>query len=167
MSNQRSDEPSNLESIPPITEPYALFVCCPLEIDEQGRRWTDAAWAKDLALHLDYLTDLTLVSPAVKTNSRSVNLVSLNEPPFDRLKFIDLPWATSIWLALKTLPRHVVQYWRAIGPARIVHTGFGGWPINQGWLAVPLAKLRRKFVLANVESSPCAHPSPVSPGTRD
>ena len=60
----------------------ALFVCCPLEIDEQGRHWTDAAWAKDLALHLDYLTDLTLVSPAVKTNSRSVNLVSLNEPPF-------------------------------------------------------------------------------------
>ena len=51
-------------------------------------------------------------------------------------------------------PEHVVQYWRAIGPARIVHTGFGGWPINQGWLAVPLAKLRRKFVLANVESSP-------------
>ena len=84
----------------------------------------------------------------------SADLVSLDEPPFDRLKFVDLPCPTSKWQALKTLPRHVLQYWRAIGPARIVHVGFGGWPIIQAWLAVPLAKLRGKFVLANVESSP-------------
>lgn len=152
-SHQRSGEPSDVESIPPITEPYALFVSCPLEIDEQGRRWTVAAWAKDLALHLDYLTDITLVSPAVKTKSRSANLVPLDEPPFDQLKFIDLPSPTNRREALKTLPRQVLQYWRAIGPARIVHCGFGGWPIIQGWLAIPLAKGRRKFVLANVESS--------------
>jgi glycosyltransferase involved in cell wall biosynthesis len=136
---------------PPITEPYVLFVCVPIEIDEQGRRWTMDLWAKDLALHLDYLDDLTLVSPA--TRIRTANLVSLDEPPFDRLKFVDLPCPASIWQAVKTLPRQVMQYWRAIGPARIVHVGFGGWPIIQAWLAVPIAKLRGKFVLANVESS--------------
>ena len=143
---------SHAEDKPPISEPYVLFVCVPIEIDEQGRRWTIDQWAKDLALHLDYLDDLTLASPA--TRRTSADLVSLDEPPFDRLKFIDLPWATSKWQALKTLPRHVLQYWRAIGPARIVHVGFGGWPIIQAWLAVPLARLRRKLVLANVESSP-------------
>jgi glycosyltransferase involved in cell wall biosynthesis len=137
---------------PPITEPYVLFVCVPIEIDEQGRRWTIDQWAKDLALHLDYLDDLTLASPL--TSRTTADLVSLAEPPFDRLKFVDLPWATSKWQALKTLPAHVLQYWRAIGPARIVHAGFGGWPIIQAWLAVPLAKIRGKFVLANVESSP-------------
>ena len=137
---------------PPITEPYVLFVCVPIEIDEQGRRWTIDQWAKDLALHLNYLNDLTLASPL--TRRTTADLVSLAEPPFDRLKFVDLPWATSKWQALKTLPRHVLQYWRAIGPARIVHAGFGGWPIIQAWLAVPLAKIRGKFVLANVESSP-------------
>jgi len=143
---------SHTEDTPPITDPYVLFVCVPIEIDEQGRRWTIDQWAKDLALHLEYLDDLTLASPS--TRRTSADLVSLDEPPFDRLKFVDLPWATSKWQALKTLPRHVLQYWRAIGPARIVHAGFGGWPIIQAWLAVPLAKLRRKFVLANVESSP-------------
>ena len=137
---------------PPITEPYVLFVCVPIEIDEQGRRWTVDQWAKDLALHLHYLDDLTLASPARRRTS--ADLVSLNEAPFDRLKFIDLPWADSKWQALKTLPKHVLQYWRAIGSAQIVHVGFAGWPIVGGWLAVPLAKLRRKFVLANVESSP-------------
>ncbi len=142
---------SPIESMPQITEPYVLFVSVRVEIDEQGRRWTIDQWAKDLALHLDYIDDLTLVSPAIKKTS--ADLVLLDEPPFDRLKFIDLPCPTSRSQAIKTFPRCVLQYWRAIGPARIVHAGFAGWPISQAWLAVPIAKLRRKFVLAIVESS--------------
>ena len=90
-SYERSGLAIESETIPPITVPYALIVCVPLEIDEQGRRWTIATWAKDLALHLDYITDLTLVSPAVRVKTRSADTVSLDEPPFDRLKFIDLP----------------------------------------------------------------------------
>jgi glycosyltransferase involved in cell wall biosynthesis len=144
---------ASTQDSPPITEPYVLFVSPHIEIDEHGRRSTDAAWAKDLALHLDYLSDLTLVSTAVKTKRRSANLVSLDESPFDRLKYIDLPCPTSRLEVLKTLPRTVLQYWRAIGPARIVHAGFGGWPIRSGWLAVPMARIRGKFVVANVESS--------------
>jgi glycosyltransferase involved in cell wall biosynthesis len=136
---------------PSITEPYVLFVCVPIEIDEQGHRWTIDLWAKDLALHLEYLDDLTLACPTRPI--RTANLVLLEGPPFDRLKFVDLPCPTSSWHAVKTFPKQVLQYWRAIGPARIVHVGFGGWPIIQAWLAVPIAKLRGKFVLANVESS--------------
>jgi glycosyltransferase involved in cell wall biosynthesis len=154
ISHEGPGPVAGVEATPPIAEPYALFVCQPLEIDEQGRRWTVDGWAKDLALHLDYIDDLTLVSPAIRVRERSADLVSLDEPPFDRLKFIDLPRATSRWEALRTMPRELLQYWRAIGPARIVHTGFAGWPIIQGWVAVPLAKARGKLVLANVESSP-------------
>jgi glycosyltransferase involved in cell wall biosynthesis len=153
ITHERPGSLSESRALPPITEAYVLFVSPILDIDEQGRRWADAAWAKDLALHLDYLSDLTLASPSRKTKTGSANLVSLSEPPFDRLKFVDLPCPTNRWEALKTLPRTIQQYWRAIGAARIVHCGFGGWPIVAGWLAVPLAKFRRKFVLANVESS--------------
>src|SRR5262249_54731874 len=122
------------ESIAAISEPYALFVCPPIEIDEDGGRWTDALWAKELAFHLDYLIDLTLVSPAVKTKSRSANLVSLDEPRFDGLKFVDLPHATTKWQAIVTMPRHILQYWRAVGRARVVHCSFAGWPIICGWV---------------------------------
>jgi glycosyltransferase involved in cell wall biosynthesis len=153
-SHQRPGPPSEAETLPPIAEPYALFVCVPLEIDEQGRRWTIAAWAKDVALHLGYISDLTLVSPAIRVKARSADTVSLGEPPFDRLKFIDLPSPTNKWEALKTLPEHLLKYWQAIGPARVVHSGFAGWPIMQAWVAIPLAKLRGKFTLGNVESSP-------------
>ena len=153
-SDERSGLATESETIPPITETYALFVCQPLEIDEHGRRWAIATWAKDLALHLDYLTDLTLVSPAIRVKTRSADTVSLDEPPFDRLKFIDLPYPTNKWQALTTLPELLLRYWQAIGPARVVHSGFAGWPIMQAWIAVPLAKLRGKFTLGNVESSP-------------
>ena len=162
----RAETPVGPQARPPITLPYILFVCAPLEIDEQGRRWTAASWAKDLALHLDYLTDLTLVSPAIRTKSRSSKLISLNEPPFDRLKYVDLPCPTSSWEALKTLPSHVLQYWRAVGRGRIIHAGFAGWPINQGLLAIPLAKVRGRFILANVESSFWRASSPASWGRR-
>jgi hypothetical protein len=29
----------------------------------------------------------------------------------------------------------------------------GGWPISFGWIAAPIAKLRGKFVLTNIESA--------------
>jgi len=140
------------ESMCPITEPYLLIVCVPLEIDEQGNRWTNDLWAKDLALHLEYLDNLTLASPT-RRRKPGDDLVPLNQPLFDRLKFVDLPLPSSRLEALMSLPREVRQLWRAIGQARIVHTGFGGWPINEGWLATPIAKIRRRFLLTNVESS--------------
>jgi glycosyltransferase involved in cell wall biosynthesis len=139
---------------PPIAEPYALFVCAIVEIDDDGRRWTNAGWAKDLAFHLDYLSDITLVSPARTLRETSEDLVPLDRPPFDSLKFVDLPCPEGRWEALKTLPRQVVQYWRAVGGARIVHCGLAGWPIIMGWVALPLAKLRGRYAIANVESSP-------------
>ena len=140
----------------------------PHEIDEQGRRWTFPAWAKDLALHLDYLGDLTLVSPVIRTKGPSANSVSLDEPPFDRLKFVDLPYPTSRWEALKTLPRHILQCWRAIGPARVVHCGFAGWPLMQAWVVVPLAKVaggNSSWPTSNHRRGGRA--APASPGTSD
>ena len=150
FDREPEEAPPGLEVRPLITVPYALFVSAPLEIDQQGRRWTSASWAKDLALHLDYLSDLTLVSPTTYAKDHSSKLISLSEPPFDRLKYIDLPCPTSHWEALKSLPRHLLRYWQAVGRGQIIHAGFAGWPINAGLLAIPLAKVRGKFILANV-----------------
>src|SRR5271166_1163595 len=133
--DERAGRVSVSETMPPIAQAYALFVCQPLEIDEQGRRWAIATWGKDLALHLDYISDLTLVSPAIRVKTRSADTVSLDEPPFDRLKFIDLPCPTNKWEALRTLPEQLLRYWQAIGPARVVHSGFAGWPIVGAWIA--------------------------------
>jgi glycosyltransferase involved in cell wall biosynthesis len=143
---------STAGALRPISEPYLLIVSVPIEIDEHGQRWTHELWAKDLALHLEYLENLTLASP-VRPRRSDDPLVPLDVPPFDRITFVDLRSPSSRVGGLISLPDEIWRLWRAIGQSRIVHTGFGGWPINDGWLAAPLAKIRRRFLLTNVESS--------------
>ena len=46
------------EFVPVIDEPYLLFVCAPIVTDADGIRWCHELWAKDLALHLNYLSNV-------------------------------------------------------------------------------------------------------------
>jgi glycosyltransferase involved in cell wall biosynthesis len=132
---------------------YFLSVCVPIKIDRNGVRWSNELWAKDLALHLEYLNDLTLACPLIFAEPSSFDR-PLNVAPFDRLKFIDLPNPKNRFEALGSLSELVCKMWKGIRSAEIVHTGFGGWPISEGWLAVPIGKLQNKFIITIVESSP-------------
>ncbi|HZW30930.1 MAG TPA: glycosyltransferase family 4 protein [Isosphaeraceae bacterium] len=137
-----------------VTEPYLLFVCVPITIDPQGCPHTDPLWVKDLALHLEYIEDMALACPVVHgPPGPGTRPLPLSGPPFDRLKLVPLPAPRGRVAALVALPQAVATAWRAIGKARIVHTGFGGWPLNEGWIACPIAKLRGKFLMTNIESS--------------
>jgi glycosyltransferase involved in cell wall biosynthesis len=136
-----------------ILQPYLLSVCVPIKVDSKGKRWCDELWAKDLSLHLDYIRELTLICPQIFAEPNSHD-VPLNEPPFDRINFVDLPSPKSRFQAFLSLPELGAKTWKAIHNNAIVHTGFGGWPIPEGWITVPIARLQRKFVLTNVESSP-------------
>ncbi len=134
-------------------EPYFLSVCVPIKMDRNGVRWSNELWTKDLAFHLEYLNDLTLACPRIFAEPSSFDR-PLNVAPFDRLKFIDLPNSKNYLEALRSLPELISKMWKGIRAAEIVHTGFGGWPITEGWLAVPIGRLQKKFVITNVESSP-------------
>jgi len=136
----------------PIKEPYLLCVCVPVSIDGEGRRWTDELWAKDLELHLAYLDDLTLASPTVQEQPRERD-TCLDQPPFDRLKFIDLPYPRGYGAAIRCLPGIVRKLWSGARNASIVHSGFGSWPIAEGWVLTPIGKFQKKLVVTNVESS--------------
>lgn len=132
---------------------YFLSVCVPIKVDRNGVRWSNELWTKDLAFHLEYLNDLTLACPRIFAEPSSFDR-PLNVAPFNRLKFVDLPNPKNYIEALKSLPELIFKMWQGIKSAEIVHTGFGGWPITEGWLAVPIGKLQKKFVITNVESSP-------------
>jgi glycosyltransferase involved in cell wall biosynthesis len=140
------------ELLPPITQSYLLCVSVPVWIDENAKRWTDELWAKDLELHLHYLRDLTIVSPCLRRQPESNN-VCLSEPPFDRVKFIDLPFPRTYWQSIRTFPRYAHCLWHGAKQSAIVHSGFGGWPVAAGWFLAPLGKFHQKFVITNVESS--------------
>jgi glycosyltransferase involved in cell wall biosynthesis len=135
-----------------IEETYFLSVAAPVIIDSNGGRWCNELWAKDLALHLDYIANLTLGSPCEFRDPNEFD-VSLDVPPFDRIRYIDFPNPSNHAEAFLKLPRLIARMWQGVRSCKIVHTGFGGWPVSEGWLAVPMGKVLGRYVITNVESS--------------
>jgi glycosyltransferase involved in cell wall biosynthesis len=135
-----------------ITEQYLLTVAARIVVDRAGVRWTDRLWAKDLALHLDYIENITLACPRDFSEPADSD-VALRGEPFDRIKFVELPRPKNHIDAILSLPETFSKMWGAVGANTIIHTGFGGWPISEGLFAAPMAKLRGKFLITNVESS--------------
>jgi hypothetical protein len=127
-------------------------VYVPVWIDDRGKRWTDELWAKDLALHLDYLADLTVACPALE-RAPGAQDVCVSDPPFDRIKFVDLPLPRGYVQAVRTFPRYLQRLWSATRRASIVQSGFSGWPVAAGWVLAPMGKFQKKFVITNVECS--------------
>jgi glycosyltransferase involved in cell wall biosynthesis len=136
-----------------IVDSYLLSVCVPIKVDSAGVRWCDELWAKDLSFHLDYISELTIACPRVFAEAGASD-VPLNVSPFNRLKFVELPSPQTRLQAISALPMTVAKMWTAARRSKLVHTGFGGWPIPEGWIAVPIAWLQRRFLIINVESSP-------------
>ena len=135
-----------------INRPYLLVMTLPCYIDAEGNRSVHELWHKDLVEHLRQIQDLTLVAPLEHhgTGDKTLRIDHATFP--GKLSFVDLPPCLSTGQTLRHLPTIAARIWRAIGRADIVHGNAGGWPLSFGWLAIPMAKLRRKFTLTNVES---------------
>jgi glycosyltransferase involved in cell wall biosynthesis len=142
------------EDFATITVPYLLVLHIPYFVDAGGRVLLERSWHHDLIQHLHYLRGLTLAAPRRPLPADTRQLIPIGEGLRERLGLVPLPPQTSRIHAIAELPRIIWALWRAIGQAEIVHTGIGGWPFPLGWLASPIAKLRRKKLLIVVESAP-------------
>lgn len=139
--------------LPSITSSYLLVTNVTCYRDEQGHRYIDQLWYKDLREHFRYLKNFTLAAPCQQDNLPH-DLVALDEDPtFSNVQFIDLPSQDNLAKALMLLPTTLAILWQAIGQADIVHTGVAGWPIPFGWLVIPIVQLRGKLSLIVVESA--------------
>jgi glycosyltransferase involved in cell wall biosynthesis len=136
-----------------IRSRYLLVIGIGCFVDQFEKRYVDELWYKDLAEHLRYIERLTLAAPRVDRDPPLGVLEIENNPLFRRLHFVDLPQTTSFRQAIIQLPHSLRLLWITIGDAEIVHTGVGGWPIPLGWLAVPIALVRKKKIVIIVESA--------------
>jgi glycosyltransferase involved in cell wall biosynthesis len=133
----------------PLAQRYVLVLHIPVYKDPQGRRWLDPLWHKDLLEHAVYLSDFTLACPCKEVAAPPAGFVEVDDP---RITFCDLPGRRKLTL---NLPRTLARLWRSIGRAEVVHTGLGGWlPISLHNLASLMARLRGRFLMVIVESSP-------------
>ncbi|WP_242140587.1 glycosyltransferase [Sphingomonas sp. TREG-RG-20F-R18-01] len=129
-----------------IKQPYLLVLNIEL-VKWGGRYWAEPLWHKDLMLHLANIDALTLLCP-----------VREGPPPQDwlacsdsRLSIVGVrPLGYS---SVLRIPQLVAAIWNAVGRHEIIHTGVAGWPFPIGWVAVPIAWLRRRFLVIVVESS--------------
>src|SRR4051812_23429170 len=133
---------------------YFNVVTIPCYVDPEGNRYLDPLWHIDLIAHLGPLQDFTLAAPCRPVPDASHPVLRIEREEIEgELKHLDLPPCESTLATLRSLPTLLPRLWRGIGQADIVHASAGGWPISLAWFAVPIARLRRKFVVTVVESS--------------
>jgi glycosyltransferase involved in cell wall biosynthesis len=147
----------------PIEKPYLLCINIESYCDENGHRFLDELWHKDLRLHLKYLKNLRLACPC-RPGSPPPNAIAIHEDPlFENLQIIDLPTTQGIFDALLKLPLTIAKLWAAVEQAEYVHTGIAGWVIPYAWLVAPIVSLHpSKFFLLVVESAPWRLPDNAS-----
>ena len=127
----------------------------PVYVDTRGGKWLDTLWAIDAREHLTSIADFHIACPFVPIEHAGEGLSAIDgDPLLSRIHFIALPHAGSRPKALTQLPRTIIALWAAIGQADIVHMGIVGWPYPLGWLGRPMAGLRGKKTIVNVESAP-------------
>lgn len=147
--------------MPPLSLRYLLVIHIPLHVDARGRHWLDRLWAVDLLRHTSYIERLTVACPFTS-----------KAPPADAvcidggaITFTPLPVPSRMAIAVLYSPWVFWRLWRLIGNADIVQSGLGGWlPLTATNLAAAIGRLRGKFLLTIVESSPWRLPPgrPVS-----
>lgn len=140
------------EETPKIEQPYLLVCPIPHYLHADGSIWLDRLWHHDLAEHLTYLRDLTLLSPRLAWPAGG-DLVRLDPPVDADFSVVPIPALDSMWRILWRLPGIVAALWSATGRAAIVQSGIAGWPIPIGWIANPITLLRGRKLLLVVESA--------------
>jgi glycosyltransferase involved in cell wall biosynthesis len=133
--------------------PYLIVSGIPFFVDQRGQRWTDGLWHKDLIQHLEYIEQLTIAAPKRRMEPAKGAKCLSDDPRFAAVHYVDLPPSDSFAAGLLNWPRTFGRLWSAVGTARIVHVGVADWPIPIGWAATLAAKLRRRFLLINIESA--------------
>ncbi|HEY9238078.1 MAG TPA: glycosyltransferase [Burkholderiaceae bacterium] len=138
----------------PITQPYLIVLFnVRFYVDDSGRRWLDALWAKDLIEHTRYIEHLTLAAP-LDHGPIPANAVALDQiPALKNLRCIELPAPRNIVTAFWYLPATIAALWRAIASASIVHSSVAGWPLAEAWILRPILLLRPRALYLNVESA--------------
>lgn len=140
------------EEMRKITWRYLLVSQIPHYLHSDGSIWLDRLWHHDLIEHLTYLGRFTLLSPQLPWEA-GADLVRLQPPRDVDFRIVPIPPWRSFLGALRSLPRIARIVWKAVGQADIVHSGIAGWPFSLGWVANPVALLRRRRLVIVVESA--------------
>lgn len=144
--------PTSSSSTPsPIAAPYLLIAHTPCYVDDSGERYLDELWAKDLAEHLEYIDQLTLVCPIVNATPPPGHVALSTVGRCSTIELVHLPVFPRFRWAFGGNPIALRRLWKAIGRSSIVHSTVSDrvtWPVSV------LVRFRNRFHLIVVEAAP-------------
>jgi len=138
----------NLFGLFMINKRYILFNSTPILKDKQGRYTCDPFWAKDLRLHLGYISKLVLCCPVIETDEKSdmpslIKMISYNfgalaDITDDGIEIIALNPSIGWLQVFKNLVPNFLKVKHAISTDCIVHSDAAGWPFPISFYLLPL-----------------------------
>ena len=134
---------------------YLLVALPPFHRDETGQVWLDPLWHRDLIAHLDYLSDLTVLSEREPMPPNgTTDLVRVDPFLSSQLTFCELPPLRSKRQFVFALPRMAAIAFKTARRADVVHSGIAGWPAPLGLVVNPWAVIMGRPLVIVVESAP-------------
>lgn len=131
-----------------INNRYILFNSTPILKDQLGRYTCDPFWAKDLRLHLDYISNLVLCCPIIETDEASdmpaltkmisYNFGALADITDDGIEIVALKPSIGWWQVFKNLIPNFLKVKQVLSNNCIVHSDAAGWPFPISFYLLPL-----------------------------
>ncbi|MGD0961442.1 MAG: glycosyltransferase family 4 protein [Methylomonas sp.] len=107
-----------------ITKSYTNFISINIVKTSSGQIYCDELWAKDLKLHLDYISDFRLCCPVVHSEDIA-GLVDISD--YDIKYIYELKKDFGLISVLKNLLPNLLVIMKALKETQIAHSGCAGW----------------------------------------
>ncbi len=147
-----------------ITGQYTLFIHIPVCIDGPNVL-TDPLWAKDLALHLEYIEDFKLCCPVETASQTPAHYVRVKGLTSEDV--IGLQRDFGYRSVLRNIVPNFLSVARAARKTSIAHSGGAGWAFPLAFYLLPLSFLMRFEWIMVIESSFWMKPENRTPTLRE
>ena len=138
-----------------IDLPYTVFVELPIYRNKQGQLFCDSLWAKDLRLHLTYISHFSLCCPVIKDKIPQ-GYESITQENIDDIgikQVFELRYCVGFMSTFINFFPNFFTVWQAAKYSKIVHSAGSGWPFPSTFYLVFLWPFMHFKWVVNIESS--------------
>ena len=132
---------------------YTIFNRIRLLQDPSGTLWFPELWAKDLCLHLVYLSDLRLCCPVESGMPRAGFVSSATHPELAELKVVPMRPDDGWFSVIANFVPNFLAVARGLNESDVIHSGAAGWPFPPSYYLLAMRRFKQRKWVFLVEST--------------